>query len=146
MPHLNRALTTSYNNFAQFGDLVYTERQLYYEVCRTLRPTPGLGARQAPKALLLGALPALLFWRPRRMVAWLLANAALVQGLRWLRHWPFTLSPPITVEQFSTELHHYQNRRGPLPGVGVGEWGSFGNLWELIGTYPTNSLRSPEFQ
>ena len=115
MSPASRVLTICTSNFARYGDLVYTERQLYYEVCRTLRPTPGLDARHVSKALLVGALPALLFWRrPRRMAAWLLADAAVVQGLRLLRHWPFTLSPSITFEQFQEALHGAQKWGGPL--------------------------------
>jgi len=118
MRNLSRALKTSVEQFTQFDDVIYTERQLYYQVCRTLRPTPGLGENQVPKALLISALPALLFLRRPRLAAALMIAAALaIEGLHFVRYLHFTLTPPISCDDFRRELAGYQAEHGLLPGL-----------------------------
>ncbi len=118
MADLVHALTTSINGLAAYGELAYTERQLYYDVCRTLRPVPGLTRRQLPWALAIGLLPALLtLRRPRRAAAFIVADVLVVEALHLLRHIPLTLRPPISYNCFTEALHDYCAQHTPPPGL-----------------------------
>lgn len=118
MADLSHALTTSINGLAAYGELAYTERQLYYDVCRTLRPVPGLARRQLPWALAIGLLPALLtLRRPRRAAALIVADVLVVEALHLLRRIPFTLRPPIFYDGFTKALHDYCAQHTPPSGL-----------------------------
>lgn len=121
MTHLDRALIASTQKLTSLIGLRYTTRQLYYEVCRALRPTPGLGRQTAWWVLAAGFLPALLTWAVMRRPRWArrlaAANVALTSLLYGARRWPYTLAPPISYERFTEALRIFQIRYGPPPGL-----------------------------
>ena len=118
MSGLTAALARSVERAGWPGGVQYTERQLYYALCRTLRPLPRLTARQTPPALAAGLLPALLALnRPPRAAGLALAGGLAVGALHLLPRLPFTLSPPLTDEQFARALHDERARHGPPPGL-----------------------------
>lgn len=116
--NLTLALVTSISRVGSAGALRYTERQLYYELCRTLRPLPALPPQRAALALLGGALPALVaLRRPRRAGVLLGADALLVAALALLHRLPFTRHPPLPYARFAAALATYRERHGAPPGL-----------------------------
>ena len=115
---LDAALPPSIARAAAPWNTYYTERQLFYEVCRTLRPMPGLLAPQSALSAGVGLAPALLACRaPRR--AWRLATAdALVVGALWgIRNWPYVRSLPCRYEDVTAALARYRARHGEPDGL-----------------------------
>jgi hypothetical protein len=118
MDALEAALAVSIERAAAPGEARYTARQLYYELCRTLRPLPGFASREAPWALAVGALPALAAYsRPRRAAGLAAAGAALVGALWLARKAPYTRRPPLTFARFEETLRGYVAIRGRPPGL-----------------------------
>lgn len=117
MSRLAYVLPTAIEGVASPGGVYYTERQLYYEVCRRLRPIPGLDEEQARWSLAVGLFPALAAWlglRWRRRAAVLaVADMGLVAALHGLRRLPFTLRAPVSYEQFKAALQFHS----PPPGL-----------------------------
>jgi hypothetical protein len=121
MTQLDRALITTIQNLSAFTGLRYTKRQLYYEVCRTVRPVPGLGNQNAKWALAVGLISALLTWSVFRRPRWagLLAGVTVgtVGALYGIRRVPYTLSMPVTYARFAEALEMYCAHSGPPPGL-----------------------------
>jgi len=118
MCDLTRALTRSIEQVAAPGQIRYTRRQLYYEVCRTLHLPPGLTNRTAGWSLAAGLLPTpALLGQPRRAVRLAALHALLVGGLRLVRMVPFTLTPPLEYARFAELLQAYTDRWGTPPGL-----------------------------
>lgn len=91
MNKVSTALATAVMQVAEPGGLAYTERQLYYELCRALSP----GWRRR--------LPGL-----RRL------------PIAWLHRLPrqlVTPLPPLTYSQFQAALADYRTTQGPPPGL-----------------------------
>ncbi len=100
------------------GRLHYTERQLYYELCRTVRPVPGLSTPLALRAFALGLLPSLLFLRqPQRAAGLAMADLLVVATLRLMHAWPATRPVPLPYEAFLATLATYRARCGEPPGL-----------------------------
>ena len=117
MPYLSTVLTTAIDRVSWQGRIAYTDRQLYYEVCRVLRPLPIPTRRQALAATVLGLIPALLSVRRPRLAAGLVLAALSAPMARLVRHIPFTLAPPITFAQFSAALASYTEANGTPAGL-----------------------------
>jgi hypothetical protein len=118
MRDLTKALTRSIEQVAAPGQIHYTRRQLYYEVCRTLHLPPGLTNQTASWSLAAGLLPTLaLLGQPRRAVRLAALHALLVGGLRLLRMAPFTLRPPLAYAHFAELLQVCTDRWGTPPGL-----------------------------
>lgn len=115
---LQAALKHSITQAAYPSHVVYTERQLYYELCRTLRPFVGLKHEQAAGMLALGMLPAVLSHRiPQRAVRLALANT-VVAGSLWLaRMIPYVRTPPLSYAHFSELLRMYRETYGQPQGL-----------------------------
>lgn len=107
MPNFERLLKHSLKNFSTYGNFYYTQRQLYYELCRVARPPRGFDWRTAAAVFGLGLLPALgLRKQSRALTTGLIgANAILTGGLTWLRYSPHTLPPPFTFAEFDDWLN-----------------------------------------
>jgi hypothetical protein len=100
------------------GRVHYTEQQLYYELCRTVQPIPGLTTRTALLALAPGLAAALLLLRhPRRALALASANALPLAALRLLRGLPYTRRVPLSGAAFRGLLDDYRARYGEPPGL-----------------------------
>jgi hypothetical protein len=96
----------------------YTERQLFYEVCRTLRP-PLLGGRRAPLlTLVAGSLPALaLRRRPGFAAVLALLAAGTAAGVWGVGRIPRTVEPPLDQNRFAQALAAYRLRHGEPHGL-----------------------------
>jgi len=119
MHDLTRVLTRSIEQVAAPGQIRYTRRQLYYEMCRTLHLPPGLTNQTASWSLAAGIVlitPALL-GQPRRAVRLAALHTLLVGGLRLVRMAPFTLTPPLEYARFAELLQAYTDRWGTPPGL-----------------------------
>ncbi len=94
----------------------YTRRQLYYEVCRTLRPSSHLVTwwSYAVASSIVG-LMALARLRP--LWVGLAGVGTQVVLPRLLRHLPFTLYPPAPLTLFDEALAVYQTRYGEPTGL-----------------------------
>jgi hypothetical protein len=115
---LARAIDRSIARVREPASVRYTERQLYYEVCRTLYPTPGLPTPGALAVGALGMLPALLALpRPRLALRLMLANVLFAGGLRLLRALPSTREVPLPYADFRAALDSYRAQHGELPGL-----------------------------
>ncbi|MFP4438302.1 MAG: hypothetical protein ACLFVO_13735 [Chloroflexaceae bacterium] len=113
-----KALIRSIEQVAAPGQIRYTRRQLYYEVCRTLHLPPGLTNQTAGWSLAAGLLPTLaLLGQPRRAVRLAALYTLLVGGLRLVRMAPFTLRPPLAYAHFAELLQAYTDRWGTPPGL-----------------------------
>lgn len=100
------------------GRTRYTERQLYYELCRVLRPVPGLTAPSAVLVFLAGAIPLLTSNRSARRATHIaLAHGGTVAGLWVMRNLPYTLVPPLSYQAFCEIRAAYCARVGELPGM-----------------------------
>lgn len=98
--------------------LRYSERQLYYELCRTLRPLPLLKRDGLAWLALGGAVAAVPVWRrPRQAGIRLGAALSLGGALALLRALPFTLPPPVSLERFAAALCQLQARGIALTGL-----------------------------
>lgn len=118
MRRMTRALEQGITLAAAPGGVQYTERQLYYELCRVLRPVPGLTTAQALAVLAAGLIPAGLAWRsPRRAALLMLADVVLAGGLRGLRAWPYTRPVPLDYDTFREAVQRYRTRCGEPPGL-----------------------------
>jgi hypothetical protein len=108
------ALSKSIERAAAPGEVWYTRQQLYYEVCRTLRPVPGLRLAPALLTFAVGLLPALAaLGRPGRAV-WTAAASGGVAGMLWaLRTLPYTLPTPISYATFDAAFTAWCSRAGP---------------------------------
>jgi hypothetical protein len=133
-PPVERALALALARLAALPGLVVSERQLYYEVCRALRPAPGLDVPGAWGLLGVGAVRALAGAGP-----WALAGAAAASGLALLaaRRLPHTRTPPIDLPTFTAALarHTAAHGRPPAllaarPGVHLGLDGREPDLWD----------------
>ena len=104
MTDFTRALTISIEKVAEPGEIIYTERQLYYELCRTLRSVPGLTVEQVPTALLIGLLPAFfLLYRLYWAAAWIfVAKNGSIPGLL-----STNLAQPLRLERPEPDLFDY---------------------------------------
>ena len=111
------ALQKSIANISPSGIVFYTKGQLYYEVCRTLRPKPGLSKRQASLGLMMALLPTLLLWKKSPPIAkkLLATNIFWHASLHFLRQWPYTLNPPILYEAYERALQTYAQAYGLPP-------------------------------
>jgi hypothetical protein len=115
---LDRTLSKSIAHLEDQGGLQYTERQLYYEVCRTLRPAPGLTLPMALGTSGLGLLLGLLLLRqPRLLIRWALADALLVGALYLVRFIPYTRPLPLSSAAFAAALRAYRTRCGEPDGL-----------------------------
>jgi hypothetical protein len=121
MTQLDRALITAIQQLTAFPGLHYTERQLYYEVCRILQPVPGLGNQHAKWAIAVGLIPSLLTWAVLRRLRWagLLAGATLgtVAALYGMRRVPYTLSLPVMYTRFAEALDNHCTHYGSPVGL-----------------------------
>lgn len=115
---LHSALKHSIAQAAYPGHVVYTERQLYYELCRTLQPFVGLKHHQAAGMLALGMLPAVLAQRvPQRAAQLAIANT-LITGAMWLtRTIPYTRTPLLSYARFADLLRTYRETCGQPQGL-----------------------------
>lgn len=110
MRNIRRAFDVSVNNLAAEGNLRYTARQLYYEVCRTIRQPRGFDLPTA--AALFGALSlptAAGFAAQKKFkttTGVLLAAATAASSFVWLRNSPHTLAPPIDFGEFIEVLEN----------------------------------------
>lgn len=100
MFNLTTALTISIEHVATPGNLFYTERQFYYELCRTLKPIPGLVIRPTLWTLNAGIYPMLF---------------ALHRGI--VRFASFTLKPPLSYPDFTRALPTYLSEKGTPSGL-----------------------------
>jgi hypothetical protein len=115
---LVRAIHRSIARVREPASVRYTERQLYYEVCRTLYPTPGLPTPGALAVGTLGMLPALLALpRPRLALRLMLANMLVAGGLRLLRALPSTRDVPLPYADFLAAFASYRAQHGEPPGL-----------------------------
>ncbi|MEM8535831.1 MAG: hypothetical protein AAGF95_33700 [Chloroflexota bacterium] len=119
---LDAALKHSVVQAAYPSHVLYTERQLYYELCRTLRPFAGLKQEQAAISFALGMLPAMLAYRtPQRAAQLALANM-VITGSLWLnRTIPYVRTPPLSYARFSELLRTYRETHGQPQGLLVPE-------------------------
>lgn len=100
------------------GHVRYTSEQLYYTVCRLLRPAPGLLAAPALLAFAAGLGPALLSLRRPRRAAWLAtADGALVGALWLARTLPYTRPVPLSFEHFRAALADHCTSYGAPDGL-----------------------------
>lgn len=114
--HLEDLVQRSIAQAAAPGHLRYTHQQLYYELCRLLRPVPGLRTAPALLAGVAGLVPALLS-RARR-AAWLAAADGALVGALWLaRNFPYTRPPPLSFEQFLDMLVNHSASHGHPEGL-----------------------------
>jgi hypothetical protein len=114
---LDHAIINASHRLARAG-LCYTERQLYYELCRALRPLP-LPQRAGVAWLTLGGAIAAssAVRRPWQAGARLGAATTLGGGLYLLRRLPFTLPPPLSLERFAAVLGRLLACGAALPGL-----------------------------
>ncbi len=109
------ALDQSVTRLDSFG-VRYTRRQLYYEVCRTLRPFSCLVDRWSYSVT--GGIAGLMALSGRRPL-WngLVSAAVRVTFPQLVRHLPFTIHPPVSVALFDEALAVYQTRYGEPAGL-----------------------------
>ena len=119
---LDTALKHSVVHAAYPGHVLYTERQLYYELCRTLRPFVGLKHEQAAISFAVGMLLAMLAHRvPQRAAQFAFANT-VITGSLWLnRTIPYARTPPLSYVRFSELLRTYRETYGQPQGLLVPE-------------------------
>jgi hypothetical protein len=122
---IDRALTAAVARLAAIPGLAVSERQLYHEVCRTLRPIPGPRVPGAWGLLAAGLLGGL-------------ATTAIAAGtsavaLTLARNLPYTRSPPIDEASFAAALARHTARRG-RPAI----------LAQRTGLYPALTNREPD--
>lgn len=111
---IGSALRRSFANLSRFGSLRFTREQLYYEVCRTLRPPQGLDLKTAAAVFAAGSLPVLaLAGKQKKALGFVAANAALAGGLAWLRKSPHTLETPVSFAAFEKALEIYLKNNPP---------------------------------
>lgn len=116
-PALTDALQQSIASVGAPGNLAYTERQLYYELCRVMHPQPGLAAHHAALLAGAGVLPALLLRRRPGAIGLALGNLGAVVWL-WLAHaLPYTNRVPLPYAAFQEVLTTHRLRRGEPPGL-----------------------------
>lgn len=107
-------LSKSIERAAAPGEVWYTRQQLYYEVCRTLRPVPGLRLAPALLTFAVGLFPALAALRRPGRAVWAAAASGGVAGMLWaLRTLPYTLPTPISYPAFDEALAAWCSRAGP---------------------------------
>ncbi len=110
MPHLSHALEQAIVRLTAAGQPWYTERQLYYEVCRVLRPLPH------PAIILAGgglaaSVPLLLAHHHPRLASLLATGTALTTGTCYLaRWWPATRPVPLEWADFQAALQAYRTQ------------------------------------
>lgn len=110
MSHLSHALEQAIVRLTAAGQPWYTERQLYYEVCRVLRPLPH------PVTMLAGgglaaSVPLLLARRHPRLAALLATSTIMTTGTRYLaRWWPTTRPVPLEWADFQAALQAYRTQ------------------------------------
>lgn len=118
MLQISAALRLSFKKLAAYGNLHFTRRQLYYEVCRTIRQPKGVELKTAAAVFATSCLPSLgLMLRRRRGLAAGLfaASAVFTSGLVWLRSSAHTLAPPISFDDFENALDDYlQHQPRPI--------------------------------
>lgn len=109
MSSLLSALHHSITHITRSPAVYYTERQLYYEVCRTLRPKWGVSPQDAPFLLPLGWLVALILVRHSWRTGWRLAlnYTAVIGLLAAVAKLPYTCRPPLSYGAFTEILEHY---------------------------------------
>jgi hypothetical protein len=114
MTKLDWAINKSLENFAEFGGLFYTRRQLYYEICRFLRSPKGLDYQTAGVLFGLGSAVSLaLAMRKKTGLAagFFAVNALGTGALTWLRKTPHNLLPPFSLEEFEQVFENYLQKR-----------------------------------
>jgi hypothetical protein len=112
---LMRALAASVARAGAFG-VAYTEKQLYYELCRTLLPLPELARRCGWWSLLLPAI-GLTAWPHRGPLP---ARTALVTGtvlLALAYRLPYCRPILLAPTRFAVVLQRYRARYGDPPGL-----------------------------
>jgi hypothetical protein len=112
--NLRAAFERSLKNAGEPAGVRFTERQLYYELCRAMRPVPGLDAGPARVLLGLGLCP-LLFTarrRPKFAVRVAVAGTVAAGALRLLRKAPYTLAAPIPYAEFARLLNSHVAQHG----------------------------------
>lgn len=116
---IDAALPPSIARAAAPWNTRYTEQQLYYEVCRTLRPVPGLLTHQAALAAGVGLVPSLLSLNHPHRAQQLAAADALIVGALWgIRTMPYTRTlPPCSRADFAAALDRYCTRHGEPDGL-----------------------------
>lgn len=108
-----RAIRHSVAELQTPGRLAYSERQLYYEVCRTLSRRPDTYLPWVPAV---AALPLLAARRTAGATRLLAAAVLLGVGQRLVHHAPYTLPPPLSDTAFRAALDACR-AHGPLAGL-----------------------------
>lgn len=115
---LDRALAVSCARAGAFG-VRYTERQLFFELCRTLMPLPELARRNRRRALLLPLLGLAALPHRAATARWTALGLAAAGGAWLARALPYTLHAPLDGAQFAAALGrrraHFGNPPGLLP-------------------------------
>ncbi|MEP6924961.1 MAG: hypothetical protein ABI954_10895 [Pyrinomonadaceae bacterium] len=123
MRDVSSAIDLSLENLTTFGNLHFTPRQLYYEVCRTMKQPKGLNALPAAAVFAAAALPALglATRKTKTAVALFAANALVTGGLVWLRRAQQMRTPPMPFNSFASALANYwRHRQRPFGLLGGG--------------------------
>lgn len=115
MRNFSAVMASSLRNLESYGNLRFTARQLYYEVCRNLKQPKGFDLPVSAAVFGAGTLPVLGFAAKRKFAiatGVLAVNALVAGGLLWLRSTPHALAPPISWFKFREKFENFQRPPG----------------------------------